>query len=344
MAKAKLYRSGIGEDKASALPRVTDDEAPQSLHRLVGLEPDNLLAFMALLGLLRALEAARPEWRPRTFWDVDTHPWRPVLTLAVAQTQRAVAGAAAEGVKGLAQAHEFPQDMLDLKFDAAGYRALMADADNMRMMVLDALLSDGAPNDDGKLCPTPLCLLFGQGHQHFLDRFHDVPAGVLPGKLAKLKSPPDLSSPHYIATTLFAPWKREDPTDGFRWDTAEDRRYALRAGNPSGDPATAQHGANRLAAVALPLFATIAVNRRGKARLLAAATRYDRNGEINYTWPLWTRASALSGIRALLSHPALANDSPAPEALPAGARAGVMRASRISVGKFFCLTAAERIA
>ena len=27
-------------------------------HRLVGLEPDNLLAFLALLGLLRALEGS----------------------------------------------------------------------------------------------------------------------------------------------------------------------------------------------------------------------------------------------------------------------------------------------
>jgi hypothetical protein len=32
------------------------------VHRLQGLEPDNMLAFLALLGLLRALEQARPNW------------------------------------------------------------------------------------------------------------------------------------------------------------------------------------------------------------------------------------------------------------------------------------------
>ena len=32
---------------------------------LPGLEADNLLAFLALLGLLRALETVREEWRPR---------------------------------------------------------------------------------------------------------------------------------------------------------------------------------------------------------------------------------------------------------------------------------------
>ena len=46
-------------------------------HRLDGLEPDNLLAFMALLGLLRTLEEARPGWRPRASWTVAEPPLRP---------------------------------------------------------------------------------------------------------------------------------------------------------------------------------------------------------------------------------------------------------------------------
>ena len=40
-------------------------------HRLNGLEPDNLLAFLALLGLLRALQTSRLEWRPRAGWDLN---------------------------------------------------------------------------------------------------------------------------------------------------------------------------------------------------------------------------------------------------------------------------------
>jgi hypothetical protein len=68
-------------------------------HRLVGLEPDNLLAFMALLGLLRALETAEPAWRPRAYWDETHHPLRPMLTLAQAKTQEEIAEAAARGVR-----------------------------------------------------------------------------------------------------------------------------------------------------------------------------------------------------------------------------------------------------
>jgi hypothetical protein len=48
-------------------------------HRLEGLEPDNLLAFLALLGLLRAIEVVRETWRPRAAWDLDAPPLRPVL-------------------------------------------------------------------------------------------------------------------------------------------------------------------------------------------------------------------------------------------------------------------------
>lgn len=322
-----------------------DETTPLSAHRLDGLEPDNLLAFMALLGLLRALETVRPDWYPRVFWDTDRHPWRPTLTLAQPQTQAAVAVAAAGGVKVLAAAHTFPETILDLKFTAAQYRVMHAQADTARQAVLDALHCDAAVKDDGAtLWPTPLCLMFGQGHQHFLDRFNDVPAGLLPGKLAKLKSPPDLASPHYVATTLFRPWRREDPADGFRWDAAEDRRYALRAEDPSGDPATTQHGANRLAAIALPVFGVIAIHRRGEARVLAAGLRYGSTGEIEVTWPLWTRRASLSGIKALLAHPVLSADRPDLSALPGGAYLRVMRVRRTSVGKFFCITPAAEVA
>ena len=49
----------------SAPPWKPDATTPRDRHRLEGLEPDNLLAFIALIGLLRALEAARPGAGPR---------------------------------------------------------------------------------------------------------------------------------------------------------------------------------------------------------------------------------------------------------------------------------------
>src|SRR5262245_22405884 len=76
-------------------------------HRLVGLVPDNLLAFLALLGLLRALEVARPHWAPRVRWDAETAPTRPVLILASSNGSSSIAAAAAEGCDTLAPDYEF---------------------------------------------------------------------------------------------------------------------------------------------------------------------------------------------------------------------------------------------
>jgi hypothetical protein len=59
-------------------------------HRLDGLEPDNLLAFLSLLGLLRALETADKTLYPRASWDVDTPPLRPRLVLAHAASPEEV--------------------------------------------------------------------------------------------------------------------------------------------------------------------------------------------------------------------------------------------------------------
>ena len=76
-------------------------------HRLDGLEPDNLLAFMALLGLLRALEKVRPDWCPRVSWTVDEPPLRPCLRVAKPMAEDAIVEATVEGLKTLARYHDF---------------------------------------------------------------------------------------------------------------------------------------------------------------------------------------------------------------------------------------------
>lgn len=314
--------------QTSAPPWHPDATTPRDRHRLEGLEPDNLLAFMALIGLLRGLETARPAWRPRAFWDVGTDPWRPVLTLAEAQTESALAEAAAQGARALATHHAATGDQADLKLSLEVFACLNEAADAQGRRVLDALCCRGATRDDDTLWPTPFAFMFGQGHQHFLSRFRDVPAGH--------SSDPATST--FFATALFAPWKREDPTNGFRWDPAEDRRYALRARNPATDKAITQHGANALAAICLPLLPVTSIQRRGETRVLTPMTRYGTGGQIEFTWPLWTRSASLIVILALLRHPELAKDFPEPANLPQ--TAALMRARRILVGKYFNVTSA----
>ena len=307
-------------------------------HRLKGLEPDNLLAFLALLGLLRALEAAG--WRPRAHWE--GLPLRPILTLRDAKTQEEVAQAAAEGCAVLAKHHDFDGEK-DLTFNGVRASSLLEAAQRSdtpgRSALLGSLFSDGAVRDDGRILAAPLCAMFGQGHQHFLTRLAEVARGVLPKAMTKRRPLPDLNAPNYLCAALFVPWSRSDETDGFRWDPAEDRRYALRFKNPSGDAGRTVHGANRLASVGLAALPGAAVVRRRGVRFLTLGAEAGPDGALGVTWPIWSSAASLAGIQALLGHPGLVSaDQDSMRHLGVVER---RRTRRIANGKFMNFTRAE---
>lgn len=297
-------------------------------HRMDGLEPDNLLAFLALLGTLRALEIARPEWAPRAYWDIDTYPWRPVLSLRAETSREEIVEAAAGGADALAESQDFAgRKGVDFSRDEAIDQ--LTDENQMRRRAMECLLTPGAYKDEGKPIPTPYCLMFGQGNQHFLQRFSSVAARRSPPDRGRGKQAVVVSAAACLSEALFEPWQRADRTDSFRWDLGEANRYALRALKPSGDPTatTTQHGANRLAALALPLLPACAISRRGEPRTLAVGARYDRSGTIRITWPIWTRPARLSGILASL-------DLTPARQIKALDVVAYMEAERISLGKF----------
>ena len=93
-------------------------------HRLDGLEPDNLLAFLALLGLLRVLELADKTLCPRAAWDIDTPPLRPRLVLSRALSPEEVTQGAAKGVGTIAASHDFG-GRKDLNHSRTECRALL---------------------------------------------------------------------------------------------------------------------------------------------------------------------------------------------------------------------------
>ena len=137
---------------------------PQSRHRLDGLEPDNLLAFLALLGLLRTLEVFRPEWRPRAAWDLDQPPLRPFLMTAEPTTRDAICAASAEGVATLVAGIDFGS-ATDLKLDVSDAREILCRAISRQSDVagryvaelLAALISDAALDQERtKVEPTLL--------------------------------------------------------------------------------------------------------------------------------------------------------------------------------------------
>jgi hypothetical protein len=301
-----------------------------------GLEADNLLALLAALGLLRSLDAAQPEWSPRLSWRGP--PWQARLHLAERANEARVADAAAAGVVHLVEQFDI-DGRADVNFDRAEFRKFACRVASWPVAsALAAALSAELPvKEDGRTNASPFVMLFGQGHQHFLDRLVSVPRGDLPAPLRKRKNPPDLRSSSMIAEALFAPWKRADPTDAFRWDPEEDQRYALRYGDPSrSGAALTVHGANRLAAIGLLSFPCMPTNRR----LQATASARTKDG-IVFIWPVWTSALTRRSIEDLLMHPDLLSGNR--QALAAFSVREIFRARRVANGKFMNVTRAAPV-
>jgi hypothetical protein len=309
---------------------------PRRDHRLDGLEPDNLLAFLALLGLLIALEHARPAWRPRVRWSWEDPPIRPVLMLREAVTVLDVAGAAAAAVTELAKAYDF-EGRVDLNYPVADARALLH-ANRVKgghaAALHAALLSDAAVKVQqekrlDQVEATPLCLLFGQGHQHFLNRLASVPRLEAPPPRGRGRKAVQITAADCLAEALFSVWDRPDPTQSFRWDPAEGVRYALMFGDPSdaSNKQGTQHGANRLAAIGLSAFPVAPVTRNGEVRLDLPGGAWP--GGFALSWPLWEGGASLSAIQALLLHPGLPDGS-----IGALGVVQVRQSKRFSLGKF----------
>ncbi|MGE4046221.1 MAG: hypothetical protein AB7F35_15300 [Acetobacteraceae bacterium] len=315
-----------------------DRPAPATCLIMPGLAADNLLASMALFGLLRALDHERPDWHARARWSGP--PWTAELLLDAEVSEGDVAAAADSGINRIAAQYGMVPEgsnqapPRDVKFTAGEFRDIVAARrhDPVGAALVSVLSAEMPVRDNGTVMPAPLVLLFGQGHQHFLDRLTSVPLQPVPvGKGKVRQSLP--AAADKISEALFAPWSRADETDGFRWDPADDQRYALRFGDPSkAGAARTMHGANRLAALGLLSFPCVAGERS-----LAAVGSIQADGTRHYIWPVWTQALTLAGIETLLARDLAALPIPAREAYGI---ACVMRARRIPNGKFMNVTPA----
>ena len=166
----------------------------------------------------------------------------------------------------------------------------------------------------------------GAGHQHFLGAMRQLCAATTPEHLHK---------------ALFNRWDHSDEKLGLRWDPKEDRRYALRWGNPSDtskNPIRTMWGANRLAVEALPLLPTVPDGRQLET---TGFTR--RDGAVLFTWPVWELGVSAEVVRTLLALAELQESEPDRTKLRAMGVADVYRCRRITLGKYRNLTHAEPV-
>ena len=197
------------------------------------------------------------------------------MSLSASVSVATIAATAATGVTRLAQRHDFgARKDLRLSVDDATeqLRAAVRSGDSYTADLWAALVSDAAVRERNRVKeaePTPLCLIFGQGHQHFLERLSVVPREASFSR-GSGRNEQFISPTACLTEALFVPWARPDAMPSFRWDPHEDVRYALRAADPTTTASTketTQHGANRLAAVGLTALTVVsgAPCRKGSA-------------------------------------------------------------------------------
>ncbi|WP_396214698.1 hypothetical protein [Gemmatimonas sp.] len=286
--------------------------------RCAGLVPERLSAVLALIGVQRALAVSRPSWSVWSWWEGNDA--RPVLEVDTPTEQADVWEALLEGIRAHASALDFGgREAAD--YARAEWRALFDTGDALRGEVIAAIGSDAHEREwkaGTGLQPTPYCLMYGQGHQHFLKALAQVP---------RVSASPE--SREEFTRVLLEPWRYDRPGLSFRWDPADDRRYALRADDPSKGASSGNEAANRLAALGMLSLAPLPNERE----LLAPG--YTRRGrQAVFAWPVWSVPSSVRGIRALMRHPyVLTGDGSA----PAGVRE-VRVAERRSAGKFMVVS------
>jgi len=305
--------------------------APAATLDLKGLEADNLLAFLALLGLLRALDVARPEWQARVAWRGV--PPVAVLELAEPATPNEVASAVYNAVSLLASAYDFDgRKKVDFSVEEFGRavreaaRVQDARIARDRLSLLAALGSSGPPlpKQTGlSFYRSAMVLADGDSQNFFLARIQTlIDFGKVESEFVE-----------FIRNALFDRWTRQtDAKSGaLRWDPVEARPYAYRARAPNDDsldPPRTELGANILAAIGLAAL-TVAPTSRGVMTI-----GMDGRGEgATFTWPLWDKAISYPAVCALLRRPELVFQTPEPSKL---AHLGVfmlMRAQVVSIAR-----------
>lgn len=295
---------------------------------LAGLDGGNPLAFLAAVGTLRAIDRA---WRERSLkmaWHQIGGAWRPVL-YGVGEDEAGLFLAHLDaGLKAMADqpALTFARDLTvtaeTFREVAERVRQTCSAGDRRNADFLAAFGSDAALQADrqseGAIQDTAFRTMSGTGHQHFLGFMCDLVAGTEPG---------------HLESALFREWRYTDPGPSMRWDPTDDRRYALRWGNPgnaSRNPITTVRGANRLAVEGLPLFPTAPVGRR-----LETTGFNQRRGEgAVWTWPIWAGPLSLDAVRSVLALAEL--QAPRPDRLRLKRRGvvEVFRCQRLTVGKY----------
>lgn len=289
---------------------------------LKGLNGANPLGFLAAIGTLRVATAVWSSKRVKLKWKQGSGGWRPSISVAVSDLHEDLF---------LEKINEKLQEMSghpafsfakDLSIGIDEFRSHLIQSFTIATFenhvfsdYLSAFASDVVTDEKGVMSDTAFRTMSGAGHQHFI------------GFMQELVEETHKS---HLSSALLETWEYQDDKPSMRWDPCDDRRYALRWGEPSKDPIKTVRGANRLAVEALPLFPTIPVGKR----LETTGFTQKKGQGVNWSWPIWTAPASLDVVRSLLSLKELQEEIPDRDKLYSMGIYEVFRCQRISQGKY----------
>jgi hypothetical protein len=306
--------------------------APFSEIKLNALQGSGLLGFMAALGLLRTFSELPEGQGSRMKWIASGGSYCPVLQCAGELNGSMILGKLHSTLNAFA-GHRVINIDTDLKIPRSVFRELSRDSateflekkDSLAASMTAAFGCDAIGKEDGTIEDTGLRTMSGAGHQHFLVSMND---------LAKT------TTVDHLREAVFGPWLYRDPSPIMRWDSEDDRRYALRWEEPSKDPVRTVRGANRLAVAALPLFPVIPL-----ASNSIATTGFSGRGSRDtfVTWPLWSGWLSLDTVRSTLGLADLQSAKCSRALLASRGICAVYRSQRITLGKYRNFTPARSL-
>lgn len=300
---------------------------------LKGLDGGNPLGFLAALGTLRVSALAWAGWRFKLSWSDRQGGWRPILQVDKPLEQddwlqglnRQLKGSASLGTFDLADDLNIPVTAFRLAARKAAGDAEPGNrshADFLAAFGSEIVQAEANGKKTGEIADTAFRTMSGAGHQHFLGFMRELVKAT---------------EAEHLRAALFETWSYSDPGPSLRWDPGDDRRYALRWQQPSGDPVKTVRGANRLALEGLPLLPTAPVG--GKLETTGFTQR--RGLGAIWSWPIWATPIGLDTVRSLLALADLQETRPDRRRLTDRGIVEIYRCQRITQGKYRNFTPAR---
>lgn len=252
---------------------------------LTGLDGSNPLGFLAALGVQVAF-AGEPD-QPALWWSDDIVPHAIIdhdctfdliadHALSVFREWRDSPALLPVRSDGCA----IPKGD-ELKFKPRDLRTYLSQADSSSSSgaLMTALVAEGSLDGEGVAKPSDL--YFTAGQQKFLS---------LARKIL-------LATREQVLEGLRGPWSYGSTAPSLGWDVTDDRTYALRANDPSGDSKETNPGPEALAILGLSLHPVFAAPNRTLTQGCGGSWK---NG--NYCWPLWRKPASANSVKSLLAH------------------------------------------